>query len=171
VSPWPPDSNQAGACPDLCGIRRCRHGRRRPSSAEPRREGGMTMARSPEEIDAEWSEAFNAGDGEAVLALYEPGAAFVLPTGDVIEGVDNIAQALGGFFAMKPRIDLRTTRVLRSGDTAIVYSLDRHGHGPRRHGRGDVGNADRGPAPAARRNLAVPHRRPGLVRPDRRAVQ
>src|SRR5581483_417062 len=110
-------------------------------------------------------------DGEAVLALYEPGAAFVLPTGDVIEGVDNIAQALGGFFAMKPRIDLRTTRVLRSGDTAIVYSLDRHGHGPRRHGRGDVGNADRGPAPAARRNLAVPHRRPGLVRPDRRAVQ
>jgi len=80
------------------------------------------MARSPEEIDAEWSEAFNAGDGEAVLALYEPGAAFVLPTGDVIEGVDNIAQALGGFFAMKPRIDLRTTRVLRSGDTAIVYS-------------------------------------------------
>lgn len=80
------------------------------------------MARSPEEMDGEWSEAFNAGDGEAVLALYEPGAAFVLPTGDVIEGVDNIAQALGGFFAMKPRIDLRTTKVLRSGDTAIVYS-------------------------------------------------
>lgn len=80
------------------------------------------MARSPEEMDAEWSEAFNAGDGEAVLALYEPGAAFVLPTGDVIQGVDNIAEALGGFFAMKPRIDLRTTKVLRSGDTAIVYS-------------------------------------------------
>ena len=46
----------------------------------------MTMARTPEEIDPVWSEAFNAGDAEAVLSLYEPGAAFVLPTGETVEG-------------------------------------------------------------------------------------
>jgi uncharacterized protein (TIGR02246 family) len=80
------------------------------------------MARTPHELDAEWAEAFNAGDGEALLGLYEPGAAFVLPTGEVIEGVDAIAQAVGGFFALKPRIDLRTKRVIRAGDTALVYS-------------------------------------------------
>jgi uncharacterized protein (TIGR02246 family) len=79
-------------------------------------------AHSPEEIDVVWSEAFNAGDGDAVLALYEPGAAFVLPTGDVVEGPDAIGEALGGFFALKPRIDLRTEHVLRAGDTALVYS-------------------------------------------------
>src|SRR5438105_5815478 len=79
-------------------------------------------ARSPEEIDAVWSEAFNAGDGEAVLSLYEAGAAFVLPTGDVVEGPAAIGEALGGFLAMKPSIDLRTEKVLRNGDTALVYS-------------------------------------------------
>lgn len=80
------------------------------------------MARSPEEMDTEWAEAFNAGNGEALLGLYEPGAAFVMPTGEVIEGVENIAQALGGFFALKPSIDLKTRQVVRSGDLAIVYS-------------------------------------------------
>jgi uncharacterized protein (TIGR02246 family) len=79
-------------------------------------------ARTPEEIDAVWAEAFNAGDAEAVLALYEPGAAFVLPTGDVVEGLAAIAETLNGFLAMKPRIDLRTKKVLQAGDTAVVYS-------------------------------------------------
>ena len=80
------------------------------------------MARTPEEIDAEWMEAFNAGNGEAVLALYEPAAAFVLPTGEVVEGAETIGQVLGGFLAMKPRIDLRTKKVVRAGDIALVYS-------------------------------------------------
>jgi uncharacterized protein (TIGR02246 family) len=80
------------------------------------------MARTPEEMDSEWAEAFNAGDGAAVLALYEPGAAFVVPTGDVIEGHEALTQVLGGFLALKPRIDLRTKQVVRAGDTAIVYS-------------------------------------------------
>jgi uncharacterized protein (TIGR02246 family) len=79
-------------------------------------------AKSPEEIDLVWSEAFNVADGEAVLSLYEPGAVFVLPNGDGVEGPAAIGEALGGFFAMKPRIDLRTQRVLRTGDTALVYS-------------------------------------------------
>jgi uncharacterized protein (TIGR02246 family) len=80
------------------------------------------MARTPDEFDAEWMEEFNAGNGEAVLALYEPGAAFVLPTGEVVEGAETIGQVLGGFLAMKPRIDLRTKQIVRAGDTALVYS-------------------------------------------------
>ncbi|HVW35517.1 MAG TPA: SgcJ/EcaC family oxidoreductase [Acidimicrobiia bacterium] len=79
-------------------------------------------AHSPEEIDTAFSEAFNAGDGEAVLALYEPGAVFVAPTGEPAEGTPAIAEVVGPFFAMKPRIDLRTERVLRSGDLAMVSS-------------------------------------------------
>ncbi|HMC04395.1 MAG TPA: SgcJ/EcaC family oxidoreductase [Actinomycetota bacterium] len=79
-------------------------------------------AKTPEDIDPTWMEAFNAGDADGVLALYEPGAAFVLPTGDIAEGLDAIRQTLDGFLAMKPRIDLRTNRVLRAGDTAVLYS-------------------------------------------------
>lgn len=80
------------------------------------------MARTPDEMDAEWAGAFNAGDAKAVLALYEPGAAFQLPTGELIEGQEALAQTIDGFLALKPRIDLRTDRVLTAGDTAIVYS-------------------------------------------------
>jgi uncharacterized protein (TIGR02246 family) len=80
------------------------------------------MAKSPETNNAEWAEGFNAGDGEALLALYDPEARFVMPTGDVLEGVEAIGQALGGFFALQPRIDLRGERVVRCGDTAITNS-------------------------------------------------
>lgn len=79
-------------------------------------------AKSPEDIDFVWAEAFNAADGAALLSLYEPGAVFVLPGGDVVEGPAAIGEALGGFFALKPRIDLRTERILRCGDTALVSS-------------------------------------------------
>jgi uncharacterized protein (TIGR02246 family) len=82
----------------------------------------MATARTPDEIDPVWMEAFNAGDAEAVLSLYEPGAAFVLPTGDVVEGLEAIRETLNGFLAMKPRIDLRTKNVRRAGDTALVFS-------------------------------------------------
>src|SRR5205085_3856539 len=97
----------------------CGHGRVGTRLAPGRQREEPRMAKSPEENNAEWAEAFNAGDGEALLALYDPEAKFVMPTGDVLEGVESIGQALGGFFALKPQIDLRTERVLRCGDTAI----------------------------------------------------
>ena len=81
----------------------------------------MTV-KSPEDIDPAFAEAFNAGDGEAVLSLYEPDAVFVVPSGEIVEGPAAIGEALGGFLAMKPTIDLRTERILRTGDTALVYS-------------------------------------------------
>jgi uncharacterized protein (TIGR02246 family) len=79
-------------------------------------------AKSPEDMDPAFMEAFNAGDGETLLALYEPDAAFVVPSGDVIVGPAAIGEALAGFSDLKPSIDLRTERILRNGDTALVYS-------------------------------------------------
>lgn len=81
----------------------------------------MTV-KTPEDIDPAFAEAFNAGNGEGVLALYTPDAAFVVPSGEVVVGPAAIGEALGGFLAMKPTIDLRTERILRTGDTALVYS-------------------------------------------------
>ena len=80
------------------------------------------MARTPEEIDPEFMEAMNAGNAEALLAFYEPGATFVFPTGDVAEGVEAIGQAMKELLALHPRLDLRTKRVVRAGDTALVHS-------------------------------------------------
>ncbi|MEW6475311.1 MAG: DUF4440 domain-containing protein [Actinomycetota bacterium] len=79
-------------------------------------------AKSPEDIDPTFMEAFNAGDGETLLSLYEPGAAFVVPSGEVVEGPAAIGDALSPFLALKPQMDLRTERIIRTGDTALVYS-------------------------------------------------
>lgn len=79
-------------------------------------------ARSPEEIDPAFEAAFNAKDGATLLSLYEADGAFVLPTGDVIHGPAAIGEALGPLFAMNPTMNLKTERILRAGDVALVYS-------------------------------------------------
>ena len=79
-------------------------------------------ANTPEELDPLWTQAFNDGDTDGLLSLYEPGAAFVLPTGEAILGVEAIRETLDGYLAMKPRIDLRTKKVCSAGDVTLVYS-------------------------------------------------
>jgi uncharacterized protein (TIGR02246 family) len=79
-------------------------------------------AHTLEELDPLWAQAFNNRDPDGVLSLYEPGATFVLPTGEAVSGLEAIRQTLAGYLAMKPRIDLRTKKVLRTGDVALVYS-------------------------------------------------
>ncbi|MGH2721021.1 MAG: YybH family protein [Actinomycetota bacterium] len=78
--------------------------------------------RAPEDLDPAWARAFNDGDAEAVLSLYEPGATFVMPSGEAISGAGPLRQALDAFLATEPTIDLRTRKVLRAGDLALVFS-------------------------------------------------
>ncbi|MDQ1514679.1 MAG: hypothetical protein QOE80_509 [Actinomycetota bacterium] len=80
------------------------------------------MLRSPEELDPTFTKAFNAGDTDTIAALYDPSAVFVLPGGEVIEGLESIGQSMKEFLTLQPRIDLQTQSVLRSGDTALVHS-------------------------------------------------
>jgi uncharacterized protein (TIGR02246 family) len=91
-------------------------------SPTDQREGGSQMLRSPEELDPTFTKAFNAGDTETIAALYDPSAVFVLPGGEVIEGLESIGQSMKEFLTLQPRIDLQTQSVLRSGDTALVHS-------------------------------------------------
>ena len=80
------------------------------------------MLRSPDELDPTFAQAFNAGDTDTIAALYDESAVFVLPGGEVIQGLETIGQSMKEFLALQPRIDLQTKSVLRSGDTALVLS-------------------------------------------------
>jgi uncharacterized protein (TIGR02246 family) len=80
------------------------------------------MLQSPEELDPTFTKAFNAGDTDTLAGLYEPGAVFVLPGNEVIEGLESIGQSMKEFLTLQPTIDLQTKSVLRSGDTALVLS-------------------------------------------------
>ena len=64
-------------------------------------------AHTPEDVDRLFSEAFNAGDLDALMALYEPGASITAePGGQAIIGTTAIRQALSEFLSMKAKLTM-----------------------------------------------------------------
>jgi uncharacterized protein (TIGR02246 family) len=76
--------------------------------------------RKPEEMHARFAEAFNASDASALLALYEPNAAFVAQPGHTTTGIEAVRGALQQYLALKGTIKMETTYVVESGDTALL---------------------------------------------------
>src|SRR5690242_19666022 len=77
-------------------------------------------ARSPEEVDKLFIENMNAGDVEAVVALYEPDATLAPQPGQTATGTAAIREAIRGFVAMKPRFSATAKPTVRAGDLALV---------------------------------------------------
>jgi uncharacterized protein (TIGR02246 family) len=77
-------------------------------------------ASEPEQMHRLFEEAFNAGDLEALMALYEPDATLVPQPGAVAEGPDAIRGSLRWFLDRGGRITLDTKLVLRVGDLAYL---------------------------------------------------
>ena len=89
-------------------------------------------AHTPEAVHAEWMKAFNAGNLEEMIALYEPDSAVVSePGGDVVSGFPALKENLEGYLSLAGQIDLRLQRCIRSSDIAILYSSwTMNGHAP-----------------------------------------
>ncbi len=79
-------------------------------------------ARNPEDLGTLFQEAMRAGDLDAVMALYEPGAAFPDQSGEVRSGLDAIGQELAPFAAMKPDMTIEALKVIQAGDIALTHS-------------------------------------------------
>ena len=77
-------------------------------------------ATEPEQMHPLFEQAFNAGDIEALMALYEPDAALVPQPGAVAEGTDAIRDSLRWFLDRRGRITLDTKLLLRVGDLAYL---------------------------------------------------
>lgn len=73
----------------------------------------------PEDAHRLFEEHFNNGDLDALVALYEDGAAFVPQPGSVVTGKEAIREALQGFLATGGKIVVTTRYAVRSGDTAL----------------------------------------------------
>jgi uncharacterized protein (TIGR02246 family) len=88
-------------------------------------------ATTPEQIHRLFEEAFNAGDIDQLMRLYEPDAVLVPQPGSVANGSQQVREALEGYLALGGRITLDTKLVLTVGDLAYLsnaWSL--HGTGP-----------------------------------------
>jgi uncharacterized protein (TIGR02246 family) len=77
-------------------------------------------ATEPEQMPGLFEEAFNAGDVDALMALYEPDAALVPQPGAVAEGTAAIRESLRWFLDRRGRITIDTKLVLRVGDLAYL---------------------------------------------------
>jgi uncharacterized protein (TIGR02246 family) len=77
-------------------------------------------ASEPEQMHRAFEEAFNAGDLEALMALYESDATLVPQPGAIAEGLDAIRESLRWFLDRGGRITLDTKLVLRVGDLAYL---------------------------------------------------
>ncbi len=79
-------------------------------------------ARTPADADHQIIAAVNAGDIDAALALYEPGATFVAEPGKSVTGTPAIREEITGFMAMNPTMTIEVPIVVESGDTALLHS-------------------------------------------------
>jgi uncharacterized protein (TIGR02246 family) len=77
-------------------------------------------ATTPEQIHRLFEEAFNAGDLDGLMELYESNAALVAQPGSVAHGSEQARAALQGFLALKGRIMLNTKLVFIVGDLAYL---------------------------------------------------
>jgi ketosteroid isomerase-like protein len=79
-------------------------------------------AASPEDLHHSFAQALNAGDLDALAALYESGASLIPEPDQLATGADAVRRALSDLLAMNPTITVATHRVVRAADIALLYS-------------------------------------------------
>lgn len=77
-------------------------------------------ATSPAEMHPRFAEAFNAGDREALLALYEPEATYVAGPEQLATGTAQLSAAFQQLLALKGHLSLETRFISQSGDLALL---------------------------------------------------
>lgn len=80
-------------------------------------------ARSPEETHALLAEAFNNGDLDALLRVYEENAVLVAPPDEVVAtGREEIRKALEPAFALRPSARIEVVKKLQSDGLALTQA-------------------------------------------------
>lgn len=79
----------------------------------------------PEDLDILVSKAFEEGDIDAACALYEPGAAMVLFSGETTTSADLIRRELEGVIALKPKVTLQEVFTIRNADDTLATTRAR----------------------------------------------
>ena len=77
-------------------------------------------ARTPGDVDRLFAEALNAGNLEALVALYEQEAVLMPQPGKLVHGTAAIRESLAQFIAGKPKISLKPRLNTYTSDLAVV---------------------------------------------------
>jgi uncharacterized protein (TIGR02246 family) len=82
----------------------------------------MMSPHKPEDWPRLFERHLNAGDLEAVVALYEPNASFVPRSGETVVGRDGIRPMLAELIGSKTRLHGWVIKVVTAGDVALLYT-------------------------------------------------
>ena len=78
--------------------------------------------RNPEDMHFEFAGAFNRGDIDALMTLYESEAIITPEAGKPpVEGKDAIREVLSGFLALKGTIEIQSKSTFKTGDLALTH--------------------------------------------------
>ena len=78
------------------------------------------MVTRPEDLYPALSEAYNTGDLEALVSLYDPKAAFVIKPGRVTESPAELRGAMQHLVALRGRLTVNPRTFIRSDDLVLV---------------------------------------------------
>jgi uncharacterized protein (TIGR02246 family) len=79
-------------------------------------------ARTPAQAHEMFAQYFNAGDLEALVSLYEPGATMVPQPGPAVSGHEGIREVLAAFLALKGELNLTVGKIFQADDIALLFS-------------------------------------------------
>jgi uncharacterized protein (TIGR02246 family) len=80
------------------------------------------LAAALQDIHRRFEAAFNTGDMDAMLGLYEPEAVFVAPGGEILHGHDEIRGAYGPMFASGANIRIETAGIIEgTGGLVLMH--------------------------------------------------
>lgn len=80
------------------------------------------LPQKPEDWSRLFAQHLNAGDLDAIMALYEPETRFVARSGETLVGRDRIRKVLAGMIHAKTRQQSRVVRAVAVGDVAQLYT-------------------------------------------------
>jgi uncharacterized protein (TIGR02246 family) len=80
------------------------------------------LPHQPEDWPRVFEQHLNAGDLDAVMALYEPEARFVTKSGQTLVGRDRIRKVLAGMIEAKTQFQSRVVRAVTVGDIAQLHT-------------------------------------------------
>ena len=78
---------------------------------------------SPAEVNRLFTEALQASDVDSLVALYEPEASLVPQPGQLVPGTEAIRQAMIGYVAMKPTMNVQVQQVFQVDNIALVHAI------------------------------------------------
>jgi uncharacterized protein (TIGR02246 family) len=82
----------------------------------------MMLPNKPEDLPHVFEQHLNAGDLDAVMALYEPEARFVAQSGETLVGHDAIRTVLSGLIEAKTHFRSNVIRAVTVDDIAQLYT-------------------------------------------------